>query len=436
MKKLAEVVNGEAYKHQIEGILYILNHHYSINGDDMGLGKSYQSIAAALITESKRIIVVCPAYLKYNWTNEFTKFSKRKLNIRQFTSSTTTDHINGEWDVLIMPYSQLHKGPANYAFKHADFIIGDEIQYVKTMGSRRSKSFHKNLKETSSERFVGLSGTVIENRVIEWFSPLVLCSYTKKPTNGYAVDYFFKNQFHFNTTFSLCTSFKMKGKIIRKWHGLKNAPMLEKIKKGKYLRRLTEEAIDLPDLIRKDISLRINHGQKQLKEAWTKHNIGSEETHLSTRKSESARLKAEYTHEYVKGLLDDGVGPIIIFTDHLNSAITLRVALEKKFNGRTINGNTSIEKRQEYVDEFQSGALDFMVLTIGAGSTGITLTNARHLVFNDLSWVPAQNAQAEKRIHRIGQKHKCVIHRIMGSVEDEMITKALTEKMLVLKEAL
>ena len=65
MKKLKEVVNGEAYKHQVEGILYMLNHHYSINGDDMGLGKSFQAIATSLIIEAKRIIAVCPAYLKY-----------------------------------------------------------------------------------------------------------------------------------------------------------------------------------------------------------------------------------------------------------------------------------------------------------------------------------------------------------------------------------
>jgi len=58
------------------------------------------------------------------------------------------------------------------------------------------------------------------------------------------------------------------------------------------------------------------------------------------------------------------------------------------------------------------------------------------MVFNDLSWVPAQNAQAEKRFHRIGQEHKCVVHRILGSPEDTLIVKQLTDKMLVLKEAL
>jgi SWI/SNF-related matrix-associated actin-dependent regulator 1 of chromatin subfamily A len=243
--------------------------------------------------------------------------------------------------------------------------------------------------------------------------------------------------YKFYNHFSLKTEFKVNGRRVTKWHGLKNKPMLDKLLKGKYIRRLTEEAIDLPEIVRKDVVFKLNHEQKDLAKAYSAHVSMGKDKHISTRKKDSASLKAQCTTEYVERLIEMDSGAIVIFTDHLESAHFLMSSLMKsKYKGRLINGATTIENRQAHVNEFQSGALDYIVLTIGAGSTGITLTKAKHMVFNDLSWVPARNAQAEKRIHRIGQKHRCVIHRVIGSPEDQLIIDSITEKMKVLKEAL
>jgi len=69
-----------------------------------------------------------------------------------------------------------------------------------------------------------------------------------------------------------------------------------------------------------------------------------------------------------------------------------------------------------------------LAATIGSLSVGVTLTAARHVVFNDLSWVPGDNLQAEKRIHRIGQKNACTAHYIEASETDAYIRKTLEEK--------
>ena len=55
-----------AFKHQEEGIEFLLKNKKCILADDMGLGKTLQSIVAALEVEAERVLIVCPSSLKIN----------------------------------------------------------------------------------------------------------------------------------------------------------------------------------------------------------------------------------------------------------------------------------------------------------------------------------------------------------------------------------
>jgi len=48
------------------------------------------------------------------------------------------------------------------------------------------------------------------------------------------------------------------------------------------------------------------------------------------------------------------------------------------------------------------------LISILAGNCGITLTAANLVIFAELSWTPGTIAQAEDRVHRIGQTHDIV----------------------------
>jgi SNF2 family DNA or RNA helicase len=63
-----------AFKHQEEGIKFLLSKNKCILADDMGLGKTYQSIVAALEAGAEKILVVCPANAKINWFREISNF--------------------------------------------------------------------------------------------------------------------------------------------------------------------------------------------------------------------------------------------------------------------------------------------------------------------------------------------------------------------------
>jgi SWI/SNF-related matrix-associated actin-dependent regulator 1 of chromatin subfamily A len=105
----------------------------------------------------------------------------------------------------------------------------------------------------------------------------------------------------------------------------------------------------------------------------------------------------------------------------------------KDIKSYCITGQVKDILRQDYIASFQNGKAKVLVATIGAASTGFTLTAARHLVFNDLPWVPADIDQARKRIHRVGQARGCVIHYMLGSPVDLYIKDKLLAKRKTLR---
>jgi len=88
-----------------------------------------------------------------------------------------------------------------------------------------------------------------------------------------------------------------------------------------------------------------------------------------------------------------------------------------------IDGKTSPEKRQEYVNRFQNDPnCQVAIISITAGGTGLTLTAASTVVFAELYWTPGTLIQAEDRVHRIGQLNSVNIHYILGknTLDDEL----------------
>src|SRR5690606_38419567 len=74
------------------------------------------------------------------------------------------------------------------------------------------------------------------------------------------------------------------------------------------------------------------------------------------------------------------------------------------------------------------GSIRVFAGTVAAGGVGITLTNASTVVFLDKAWSPALNAQAEDRLHRIGQKSAVQVIDLMAKGTVDIGRKQLLEK--------
>ena len=95
-----------------------------------------------------------------------------------------------------------------------------------------------------------------------------------------------------------------------------------------------------------------------------------------------------------------------------------------------VTGKTPAAMRQPLVDRFQSDAdVRVFVANIIAGGTGLNLTAATQVVFNDLDWVPTNHWQAEDRAYRIGQTRTVnVTYFVARDTIDDFVQAVLETK--------
>jgi len=392
----------------------------------MGLGKTLQAIAVSS-EASRRTLVVCPSYLKLNWEAEFVKFCKGKTVVwikdkKQINHPTFSDVV-ATTDVLVINYEMLQA--CEYLFQWADTVVADEAHYLKNMEAKRTECFHFYIEKYRPKYLHLLTGTPIKNNVDEFYSLLVLCSYDPTASNGKNILKYYPNIWAFRNRFMKKRTLIIGGRRINQYYGHENVEELKSFLADKYIRRLTSQVLYLPDIVGKMVRIK-DEKNKELDEMWETFEE-NKPGNFSSAKAASAAYKAPYTIKYVKDMLGQGE-PVVIFTDHIDSCNMIVEGL-KKFGVGVIKGGVSIEKRQKVVEDFQSGKINVVVATIGAGSTGITLTRSKNVVFNDVSWVPGDNWQAMKRIHRIGQAFKCFVHYIIASsIDARIVSKVKTKK--------
>ena len=411
------MIDYTLFQHQEEAVSYALEHHYSINCMSMGTGKTLVAIELAKRTKL-RTLVVAPAFLLNTWKSEIEKFS----DIEGIVIRDYFPYRKGE--IRICSYSSLKN--MEDVFKEVDLVIADEVHYLKNIEAKRTIYFHNWLKQSEAVRFLGLTGTPVKNRVTEWYSLLLLCGYNQEDTSGVSIQLRHPTYWNFARTFCNERQFKVKGRIVRIFEGHKNVEELKELLVGKYFRVKASEVLDLPPITRKDIILEPDKIDHELLQAWEQ---GNRNKSFMKSKVNSAMIKAPHTAKYAKDLIDQGEGPLVIFTSHQASAEDIA----KRLNCPFIHGQTDMYIRHKLVEEFQNEGLPALVATVGALGTGVTLTKSNNLIFNDLDFVPGEIAQAEKRIHRIGTTKHCTIHRILWGKVDQHICKTLDKKLETLR---
>lgn len=437
------------YPHQIEGANFALSNFYTMNTDDPGLGKTLQALMA-IAKSGKRALVIVPSSLLLNWQEEI----KNCTNLLPYIY----DHRNPEplwqFDIVLMSYYQL-TGPEEAKVKKAkkgelppvitsqkdervlpwwervitevdfDFIVIDESHNFKNPTAIRTNAALNVVQKVRPKYLLLLTGTPIKNRLPDFYIPLYMLAMGEKVTNKITNKY--KSMFTFCYHFCHLKQTGRKQEFI----GMKNVDELKTYLVDRKIGRDKDKVLDLPEYIEKMVT--VDYKEPDLEEAFRQFNAGIVGVDISV-KAESARLKAPFTAEYSLDLLEQGAGPLVIFSDHREPVGIIADKIRAKgYKVAEIMGGTTPAMKQKIKDSFQAGELDVIVGTIGAMSEGITLTRASHMVFNDFPWVPSSLQQAMDRIRRIGQLNRCVYHFVVGAVADKRIFKLIKDKLKVIK---
>lgn len=427
---------------QLAGIEYAFNHEKVLIADEMGLGKTIQAVGLINYLKSQRVLVVCPASLKINWKREMEKWlvEDRSIEIQ-----------NGVWketDICIINYEILSKHLEKIQKIKWDVLIGDESHYLKNYKAKRTKNFFS----IKADRKVLLTGTPILNRPKELFSTL----------KDFKV-YFVKNYFKFAERY--CGGYQDRFGYYDR--GATNTEELgRKLRETCMVRRIKSEVLsELPDKVRQIVELPTNGSSSQVnkeKKAYQDYNEKTKEirkrlsilkkenrqdseeyrdavremkdrlvdfTEISKLRHETALSKVEIASDMVAEAVNSS-GSVIVFGHHKDVLQGIYSRLrEKEISCTVLTGDTPIEKRQQYVDDFQEGKTQVFLGSIMACGTGLTLTKSSHEIFVELEWTPSVMEQAEDRAHRIGQKNSVLVQYLVfdGSI-DSMLAKKLVEK--------
>ena len=384
-------------EHQMESIEKLATHDKYILADDMGLGKTTSTVIAALESGVERVLIVCPASLKFNWKREIENYTDKTISIVEGKKWESADFVIINYDILKNFHDLKNKEESIILQEGFDLVVVDEAHYIQNVQAKRTKLINDII--NSIGKVWLLTGTPMTSRPINYYNLLNLVeSPVAYNWMAYVIRY--------------CEGYQFNVGNRRVWNvnGSSNLTELRDRTKTHVLRRLKQDILDLPDKIITPIYLNLKSRDYEglMGEYYNWIEDDSEQKSLTVQFSKLMKVrqviaesKVNETCELVENIIEQGKKVIVFtnFTDVLNR-------ITDHFGNKAVklDGKMSKIARQNSVDQFQENdKIKVFVGNLKAAGVGITLTAAEAVIMNDLSFVPSDHSQAEDRAYRYGQ---------------------------------
>lgn len=407
----------------------------AILADDQGLGKTIQALTVAH-AYGEKLIIVCPAGVRYNWANEVFMTHKtwtvcvyndrtpfRTLKAAFGTNALRIAHMPNKADVVIMSYEATkmlvcgNSDPVTsryntmkmVALPHLDdlfkdrIIVCDEAHYAKNVKAKRAQSTLALCR--ASRRVLCMTGTPICNRPEELWT--MLCATGRnREVAGSAADY--KASYVTGQNYSELNRRLIEGRF--------------------FLRRLKKDVLtELPPKQRQDFIVEMSPRQQleyqqlrsglktQMKSGGMAKNgtcILALLTNMQT--LANAAKVAPVTEELIERA-DEGYFTVVQCTRVEPLKEMLALLGEANVKAEMLWGGSSDADRKQITTDFAAGKIQVVLTTL---AEGINLQKADKCILLDLDWSPAKISQREDRIHRIGQVEHVMIQRVLAASID------------------
>ncbi|THH41996.1 DEAD/DEAH box helicase [Neolewinella litorea] len=457
--------------YQLEGVRWLVRHYHQRLGaclaDDMGLGKTLQTIATLLYAKERveavdsapapapdlfsgpaddeeflrplRALVVLPASLVYNWSNELEKFAPSLTVLAHVGTKRSRDpRILRRYDVLLTTYQTAQRDASLLGELDLEYIILDESQQIK---NRKSKVF-RALNGLPARHRISLSGTPIENSLsdlwsqMQFINPGLLRSFA-----------FFRRSFiqpieqHDDEAKKEQLRELVAPYLLRRTKD-EVAPELPELETQVFYCEMTpaqaaayerersaarNALLGLPtDTGGGDYKLRVIQALTRLRQIANHPRIAD---------ADYGKGSGKFTE--VAGQMDTirrAGHKVLVFSSMVRHLHLYRAQLEADGQPYAwITGDVPTDKRAREVQRFQEDpAVRTFFISLRAGGTGLNLTAADYVFLLDPWWNPTVEDQAIARAHRIGRQGNVFARKFLtqGTLEEKIFRLQQRKKRL------
>ena len=397
-----------------------------ILADDMGLGKTVQILSAvaalrAHAGESSPVLVVVPTSVVGVWIDQARTFTPA-LEVRAVKETatrrgTTIREEVENADIVVTSYTLARLESEQWSQVRLGGLVIDEAQAVKNPRT----ATYRALRDLDAPWKLAVSGTPIENSLSDLWSLLSLtCTGLLPPWETF------------------------QQQVRRPIENGSDPAMLARLSAyvAPFVLRRTKEEVapDLPDkivdVVRVDLGKEHRHIYDQflarerarildlLRDVdANRMSVLASITRLRQLALDPALVEESYAHvgsakiEYLADRLDEIV-PLghqaLVFSQFTSFLERIRHMLERRgISVVQLDGST--RGRAEVIEKFRSGQAQVFLISLKAGGSGLTLTEADYVYVMDPWWNPAAEEQAIDRAHRIGQTKKVNVYRMVAT---------------------
>lgn len=397
------------YPHQVISTMFLNVTRNLLLALDMGTGKTIISIAYVEMNDFKKVFVITPNSLKYNYYNEVKKFTNSNAYIvgkKNVCSIEDAKYIivnyeyfnSSDFDKVKNKFEKLDIGKI-------DCLISDECHRLKSTSSNTYKNFKKLFKDTIFKNNkiskVFMSGTPAPSRAAELYTVLHQISPLDFPTKNHFYEYYCGmkynvDEYGWETDFTL-TKFE---------------ELFHKIEPYVYRKKKSDVLKDLPEKTYQRVVLEMTPKEYEiyydLEEGVANEFINRELTNplsiMGKLREYTSFLKVNNVKELIDSILECGE-KFVAIDFYKNSLYELHKQYPEISGLHT--GDEKDNERNELVKNFQdeNGTIKILLGSEGTTKEGLTLTAASKVGMLTVPWTPGTLDQCTDRLVRIGQKN-------------------------------